>query len=217
MMALAASRGWNYQATNASTGPLTISLYVDPQPASGMTVLAATAQAGLVPTVLTSTTNANTGLVGGLGLTQGADGYHAAAEVSAGSNALVPGAPLLVSSTLTQGTTTTPYAGVTATVVAVGAMPNASACPNPTTGASVRYTYGANVYTIAFVPGCGMTQVTAPSGAVFNLISVSSYPAIGQLARARRVLATTYLDTAKSLLGLEHTDFPAAALLSGMK
>ncbi|MBV8643545.1 MAG: hypothetical protein JO225_06480 [Candidatus Eremiobacteraeota bacterium] len=219
MLALQASRGWNYQAT-PSSGPVTVSLYVDQSTISGSIqsslngdlVLVATGVPGLQATVLTSQAAAESNLVGGLAIAQAATGYSVGAEISVGSNALVPGTPLLVGSTLTQGATSTPYAGVTETVLSVGTVPGASACPTPATGAQVRYTYQSTNYTISYVPGCGITQVVGPSGVPFTLTSVGSYPTIGNLSIARKIQSASLVSTARSLLGLERNDFPAAKL-----
>ncbi|HTJ28552.1 MAG TPA: hypothetical protein VMA36_20530 [Candidatus Limnocylindria bacterium] len=214
MLALAPSRGWNYQVTSGSTS-LTVSLYSDPDLVNGINVLAGTAVTGLVPTVLTSSTAAESAAFGGLGLTKSSSGYNATAEVSVGSTAAIPGNPLFVASTLTQGTTTSPYPGATEVVTFVGNVPNANVCPTPATGATVSYTYpGQGTTIISYVPGCGITQVVDPSNEKFNLVSVGTYSSIGDLSTARRVQSATLADTARSLLGLERSDFPAAHLLS---
>jgi len=214
MLALQASRGWNYQATNSATGQsVTVSLYVDQTTVgAGELVLAATGLVGLHTTALVDHATAESNLVGALGITPSASGYNVNAELSAGSAAAVPGNPLLVGSTLTQGTTSTPYAGVTETVMSVGTVPGASACTTPGTGATVQYTFQNSTYTVSYVPGCGITQVVPPSGVAFTLTSVGSYPTIGNLSIARKVASVTLADTARSLLGLERNDFPAAKL-----
>lgn len=213
MLALAPGRGWNYQATGTGAGNVTLSTYVNVDQVAGQYVLAGVIVSGLVPTALTSHANAEVNLVGGLSLTESANGYNVNTEVSIGSSAQVPGSPLLIGSSLTQGATTTPYPGATETVVSVGSVANASACPTPAMGAQVRYTVQGQTYTVSFVPGCGITQFTLPNGATFNLVSVGSYSSLGDLERARRAASMTYLDTARSLLGLERNDFPAARLL----
>jgi hypothetical protein len=215
MLAVAPSRGWNYQATYQGTS-LTVSIYSDPTPLSdGSTALIVTGTIGLVPTVLTSASAATSGLVAVLTVSKASGGYNAVGEASVGSTSPIPGTPLLVASTLTQGTTTTPSPGVTETVTSVGAVPNANVCPTPGQGATVTYTYSGATYTISYVPGCGITQIVASTGATFNLVSVGTYSSVGQLSIARRVGSATLVDTARSLLGLERNSFPTAALLSG--
>ncbi|HEV3088433.1 MAG TPA: hypothetical protein VGX96_14555 [Candidatus Elarobacter sp.] len=210
MMALSASRGWNYQGTNSGQS-ITVSVYVDPSQVNGEWVLAGAALTGLHNTVLVDHNTPESNLIGGLALTQSSSGYNVNTEISAGSTALVPGTPLLVGSTLTQGAVSTPYPGVTQTVLAVGSVPGASACPTPTTGATVQYAFQGSNYQLSFVPGCGITQLIAPSGATLTLTSVGTYN-IGNLAHMRRIQSVTYMDTARSLLGLERNDFPAAKL-----
>lgn len=209
---MAASRGWNYQSTNAPTGPITLSLYVDATQVSGQNVLVATLARGLVPTVLTSNAAAEAAVAGGVSFATVGTSYSVSAEVSFGSTALVPGTPVLVASPLVQGTVTTPYPGVTETVVSVGAVPGASVCPVPATGALVSYAYQGSTYQIDYVPGCGITQVTLPNGTVFTLVSVSTYP-IGSLAVTRRLAEASPWSTIRSLLGRERNVFPAASLL----
>ncbi|HEY4439147.1 MAG TPA: hypothetical protein VGN14_01765 [Candidatus Elarobacter sp.] len=215
MLALSPSRGWNYQTSNLQgVGPATISLYTDPTPVTANeTALVATGVPGLVPTVLTSTANAESNLLGALGLTSGTAGYNVVAEASAGSNAAVPGSPLFVGSTLTQGAVSTPYPGVTETVLSVGTVAGAAACPTPNaTGAQVQYTYQTYTATISYVPGCGITAATLPQGS-FVLTSIGSYPSLGNLSAARRVASASWITTARSLLGLEHNAWPAAKAL----
>jgi hypothetical protein len=212
MLALQASRGWNYQGTNPTTGQsVTISTYVNPSLSNGQFVLAGAGLLGLHATVLVDHNTPETNLLGGLALLQSSSGYNVTIEISAGSTAAVPGNPLLVGSTLTQGAVSTPFAGVTQTVVLVGNVPGAAACPTPATGAQVQYSYQGSNYLLSFVPGCGITQLVAPSGATLTLTSVGTYN-IGNLAHFRKVASVTLLDTARSLLGLERNDFPAASL-----
>jgi hypothetical protein len=212
MLALQPSRGWNYQGTNPTTGQsVTISVYVNPSLSNGQFVLAGAGLLGLHTTVLVDHNTPESNLLGGLALMQSSTGYNVTIEISAGSTAVVPGSPLLVGSTLTQGAISTPFAGVTQTVVLVGNVPGASACPTPATGAQVQYTYQNSSYLLSFVPGCGITQLVAPSGATLTLTSVGTYN-IGNLAHMRKVESVTLVDTARSLLGLERNDFPAAKL-----
>lgn len=215
MLALQANRGWNYQGTNSGTS-LTVSTYVDPtRLSSGDQLLVGTAATGLLTTVLTDHNSAEAASFGGLSFSQSAGGYNVTAEATVSGAALVPGSPLFVSSTLTQGATSTPYPGVTDTVLAVGTVPGASACPAPGTGATVQFAFQGNTYKLSFVPGCGITQFVGPTGASLTLTSVGSYN-IGNLAAARKVQSVTPLDTARTLLGLNrNNDFPAAKLIGG--
>jgi hypothetical protein len=154
MLALAPSRGWNYQTTFNGTS-LSVSLYDDPTTTNGVSALWAVGATGLVPTVLTSATAATNSRIAALAITQGSAGYSAIGENSFGGLSALPRSPLFVGSTLTQGTTTTPYAGLTETVVAVGAVANANICPTPTDGATVAYTYSGSTYTSRSSPAAG--------------------------------------------------------------
>jgi hypothetical protein len=211
MMALAPSRGWNYQGQN-SAGKFTVSLYADPQPINGATAVGAAIVNSFVPTVITSGANFNTNLAGIGGFNGTSSGYNVFYELSLGSSANVPGSPQLVPSTLTQGQVFNPYAGVTATVTSVGAVAGASACPVPANGAVVSYAYAGQTYGVTYVPGCGITQFVTPTGTPYTLISVATYASIGQLSSLRRAEGVNALTTVRSLLGLERNPFPAGAL-----
>jgi hypothetical protein len=214
MLALQSNRGWNYQGTNGGVA-ITVSTYVNPtRTSSGQIVFGGAALPGLVPTVLSSHSTAESNLLGGLIFTQSSAGYNVTGEISSGSVALVPNSPLLVGSTLTQGAVSTPYPGVTETVVSVGSVPGASACPAPGTGATVQYAFQGSTYTLSFVPGCGITQFIFPTGATLTLTSVSSYN-IGDLAKLRKVESVTWAETARSLLGLERNDDFAGGAVFG--
>lgn len=215
MLAMVPSQTWNY-TTNYNNQPITLTLYADPNLVNGVRALVGAAVTGIVPTVATSTTSMQTNIVGAIGFTVAPPGnYDAVSELSKGGLAAIPGSPLFVSSTLTQGQTWIPYSGVTATVIQVGsAIPNVSACPKPGIGAEVEYRYTGYDDTLSFVPGCGITDVhNNLSGADFALVSTSNVPAIGQLARARQTDAATLLDTAASLLGRNREAFKAASFL----
>jgi hypothetical protein len=211
MLALTSNRGWNYQGTS-SAGSLTLSTYVNPTPLSnGQRVFAGAALSGLRTTVLVDHNTPESNLVGGLSFSQSSAGYNVTSEISVGSLALVPGSPLFVSSTLTQGAVTTPYPGVTQTVLLVGTVPGASACPTPAAGAKVQYSFQGSNYTVSYVPGCGITQFVSPTGVALTLTSVGTYN-IGDLERVRKVQSATYADTARSMLGLERNDFAGAKI-----
>jgi hypothetical protein len=210
MMALAPSRGWNYQGTNSS-GSFTITTYADPQPINGATAVGVAAVRGTVPTVLTSATNFDNNLlaIGGFNATNA--GYTVSYQVSLGSSTTLAG-QVLVPSTLTQGQTFSPYPGVTATVQNVGTVAGAAACPTPANGAVVAYNVNGQTYTVTYVPGCGITQFVYPSGSTYTLVSVATYASIGQLGSARMARSVGWVSTVRSILGLEHNAMPAAHL-----
>ena len=211
MLALAASRGWNYQGEAEGT-PITISLYTEPQLVGGDQVLVVSVASGTIPTLLTSALNFEAGSAADAAFASGSGGYVVVAEASLGGAYLVPGSPLFVGTSLTAGTVSSPYPGVTETVLAVGTVPGASACPAPTTGATVQYTFQNLQATLSYVPGCGITQFSGP-GESFTLVSTATYSAIGQTSSARKV-AVGPLDMVRSILGLDHQDFPGGHLLS---
>ncbi|TAM59715.1 hypothetical protein EPN52_07200 [bacterium] len=139
MMAIAPSRGWNYHGS-LNGQAVTVTLYADPTQVNGTTSLVMLSAAGTL-------SNATGGVK---------DGAMTVEPTSAGatvntytiynidgtiySNGGLP-SPQLVPSTLTQGQTFSPYVGMSATVTSVGAVPGASACVSPATGASVQYSY----------------------------------------------------------------------------
>jgi hypothetical protein len=210
MMALAPSRGWNYQGTNSS-GSFTLTTYADPQPINGATAVGVAAVRGLVPTILTSGPNFNSNLLAIAGFNSTPAGITVAYQVSLGSSTMLAN-QVLVPSTLTQGQTFSPYPGVNATVQSVGAVGGASACPVPANGAVVTYSVNGQTYTVSYVPGCGITQFSYPSGSTYTLVSVATYASIGQLASTRMVRNVGWVSTVRSLLGLEHNPMPAAHL-----
>ncbi|MBV8637652.1 MAG: hypothetical protein JO322_06160 [Candidatus Eremiobacteraeota bacterium] len=218
MLALKPSQGWNYQSTYNNTS-VTATLYVDPNPVNGVTTLVGAGVTGLVPTVATSATNMTQNLMGELGIkVDTSANYNIYSEYSVGSLALVPGDPVLVPSSLTLGQSWTPTTGATAKVISIGAVPGQSACPNATSstvGVTVEYTYPNYDDTIAYVPGCGITDMKNPSnGAEFTLVSTASYASLGSLDR--RAAQATYLDTAASLLGLRRSNLRGANVLHSL-
>ncbi|MDB5073164.1 MAG: hypothetical protein JWM87_4275 [Candidatus Eremiobacteraeota bacterium] len=212
MLALASSHGWNYQSPLG--GGITLSTYVDPTPFSdGSVVFVGSAVLGYVTTVLTDHNTAETNAVGGLNLVLRGDGYHLLAEVSAGSLASFPGAPLFIGNSLIEGAVSSPYPGVTETVLNVGPQPGESACGTTRDGAKVRYDVAGNgSWTLSVVPYCGITQFVAASGATFTLQSTGIY-AIGDLSKARRVQSANLVTTIMSILGRGKQEFPAASLI----
>lgn len=212
MLGVGPSRGWNYQTTYGGT-PLTLTIYADPSKVNGVQSLIAAGVTGLVPTVATSSANMTANLAGALGVTSDAAfNYTAVSEVSAGSTAAIPGSPTLIPSTLTLGQTWS-SSGATATVIGVGSVPNASACPTPASGATVKFTYANYSYNVSYVPGCGITDFyNNANGAEFKLISVGTYASVGQMGIARKAQTATLLDTAASLLGQRRSNFAASKL-----
>jgi hypothetical protein len=194
MLALVSGRGWNYQTQGASgSGPFTASLYTNVHKVNGNTfILVGTAVPGLVATVLTDAQTAENNAIGKLGIVPSSSGYNVVSYVSAGGSGPVPNNPLLVPNTLTLNQTWSAD-GVTATVTAVGSMPNANVCPSPATGASVQYSGQGQNITIDYVPGCGMTRISSPAaGATIDLISVGDYSFIGDLSALRRTEPTFF-------------------------
>jgi hypothetical protein len=200
MLGLAANRTWTYRGTALNGTTVTVTMYQDPQPVDGNTGLVAFA----IPGAMTDALPAEGGtLVGAVGVSSGSDGYHAQSfgSVSNDSFGLVPGAPLIVSSTLTSGATFIPYPGVTATVRSIGNVPGATGCPPTvgTTGAVVYYVIGTLTEQFSFVPGCGITRFINEAGTVFVLQAVGSHPEVGQQSVVRHVLHATYGDTLRAL------------------
>lgn len=213
MMALSASRGWNYQTS--SGGGVTVSTYVNPkQVSNGTFVFVASAIQGLVPTVFTDSASASRNAAGALGIVLQSDGYHVNSEISAGSSGVVPGTPLLIANNLVSGAVSNPYFGVMETVVNVGQQPGESACSSATIdGALVQYSVSnVGTYLISFVPGCGITQLVAPSGATFTLKSTSLYN-LGNLSEARRLESVDLKTTILSIFGQGKNIFPGASLI----
>lgn len=185
MLALAASRGWNYQGT-LQAQRVTFTLYADP-PDAGVTRLVALSVPG-------TQVDATVGSVkqAAFGLVNGSNGYAVTsytiynADTSIFAAGSLPAGSLLVPSTLTQGQSFTPYPGMSATVTFVGAVPGADACPTQAMGATVTYTFVGQTYRISYVPGCGITQYVGNHDETFTLTSIASYPQLGvQTARRR--------------------------------
>jgi hypothetical protein len=182
-----AGRGWNYTMNVAAAlgasgppPPVTLSLYADPTPVNGDTEIVAYEVAGLQPTAL----NASGAVLADEGLfEQGVGGGWAATGYVPVSNGVdlggfvpLPGDVALVRGTLTLGQSFVPTLGATATVVAVGAVPGATACPSgAATGAIVAYTIGQITETVGYVPGCGITYFVSDNGSTAILTSVGSY------------------------------------------
>ena len=142
-------------------------------------------------------------LAAALGVSSAVDGYHVQSygSVSNDSFGLVPGAPLLVPSSLALGQTFIPFPGITAAVTALQTgIAGSTACPGTApVGVGVNYAFNNSVERISYVPGCGVIRVLDASGTTFTLISTGSHPELGQQSVARRVLHATYGDTLRSL------------------
>jgi hypothetical protein len=139
MIAYQTSRGWNYHGNAFGYPAVTVSIYADP-PSGATLALVMFAGVGTAADALSGTKEA------GLGLANSGSGYNATAYVLLNNGAIyaqgaIAGQPTLVPSTLVQGQSFATYPGVTATVQSVGAVPGASACPSPGTGATVLYTF----------------------------------------------------------------------------
>jgi hypothetical protein len=201
MLNLAANRTWNYLGTTAGQPNTTLSLYVDPSPVDGNTGLVAFVRPTTAPDALPADGGM---LAGAVGVANQSDGYHAVSfgSVSNDSFGLVPGAPLLVPSTLSLGQTFIPYPGITATVTGIGTTSSAvqSACPGVTLQANVSYVLGGSgVGVMSYAPGCGITKFTNQIGSTYTLQSVGSNPQVGQQSFVRHVLNATYGSMLRSI------------------
>lgn len=197
MLAVAQNKGWNYQGSTPTSGPLTLTLYADPS-SNGVTPLVLLAVAG-------TQSDATTGQKAAAITVSGSSGtydvtsytiYNGDGTIYA--NGGLPNGSVLVQSTLTQGHTFSPYAGMTATVTLVGSVPGAGACPTPGTGATVQYAFQGQTYSVSYVPGCGVTQYIGNHGETFTLTSVGTYQ-LGTLGDVRRMTHLTVFDSVKSL------------------
>jgi hypothetical protein len=194
MLNLAANRTWNYAGTSAGGPNTTLSLYVDPAPVDGNTGLVAFVSPTTAPDALPSDGGT---LAGAVGVANQSDGYHALSygSVSNDSFGLVPGAPLLVPTSLTLGQTFVPYPGITATVTGISTTTSAvqAACPGVTLQANVSYVLGGSgVGVLSYAPGCGITKFTNQIGASYTLQSITSNPQVGQQSFVRHVLNASY-------------------------
>lgn len=183
MLAVQQSRGWNYQG-NTAQGQFTLTLYADP-PSGSTTRMVAFSVAGLQSDATSGIKQA------GIDVVNQSNGYAIASytlynsDGSISAAGTIPAGSLLVTSTLTQGQTFTPYPGMTATVTFIGQVPGANGCPTPANGATVTYTFQSQTYTISYVPGCGITQYVGNHGETFTLVSVGSYPQLGTQSSRR--------------------------------
>jgi len=198
-LAPAANRTWNYRATPQIGPAYTISIYQDPQPDISGNI----AWIGYIATGTPADAAAGGGTIGAAAsFASLSDGYHAESfgSVSNSTYGIIPGAPLLVPTSLTRGQTFTPYPGVTATVQGVGPVAGSAGCPTPSQiGAAVTYAVAGAFETVSFVPGCGITDFVSDNGTEMRLTSITSNPQIGQQAIARRVLDATVVDTLKAV------------------
>ncbi len=196
MLALSSGRGWNYHGTVQGTA-LTITLYADPQ-SGGVTPLVALVVQGTV-------NDATAGQkVAAATVASTSGGYDVTSYTIYDGNGAIfaqgalPSGSELVPSTLTQGSSFTPYTGMTATVTLVGSVPGATACPTPASGATVQYVFQGQTYEISYVPNCGITQYVGNHGETFTLSSVGTYN-LGTLGDVRQMRRLTVFDTLRSL------------------
>jgi hypothetical protein len=216
----APSRGWNYLVTNVQgeftyspptyvatpVTTATVTLYDDPTPVDGTTILLAVATPGQATSALTVATSQQY-IFGAAGFSTIGSTYTATRYANYTVTAAIP-ATTVVSSPLVLGATSTPFAGVTETVTAIGTVPGEAACSTPTTiGATVKYVYGSQSGTVAYVPGCGITQIVDNKGETWTLQSIGSYPAAASnftiSSVAQQVGNANALDTVRSIFGLE--------------
>jgi hypothetical protein len=197
MLAVSQNKGWNYQGSVPAAGPLTLTLYADPA-TNGVTPLVLLAVSGTQADATAGTKAA------AMTVSSSASGYDVTSYTIYNLDGTIyasgglPAGSMLVPSTLTQGQTFTPYSGMTATVTLVGTVPGSAACPNPTTGATVQYSFLGQTYSVSYVPGCGITQYTGNHGETFTLTSIGTYQ-LGTLADVRKMTSLTLLDSLKSL------------------
>lgn len=199
MLALADSRGFNYQGAIGGKS-FTLTLYANPA-IGGTQVLVLGSVPGTVATALGAAGSnkeaAGTFVNSGGYQVQNFTLFNLDGTVFA--QGALPN-PQLVTSTLTLGQTFTPYPGVTATVTTVGAVPGAAACPTQgAIGATVAYSFQGQNYSLSFVPGCGITQYVGNHGETFVLTSIGSYPGTGPLSVGRSLASLSAWDTLKSL------------------
>jgi hypothetical protein len=197
MVAFQGSRGWNYHGNAFGVNSVTVSVYADP-PQNGLDVLVLFAQSGSLADAFSGTKLA------GIAVQPSGGAYSVTAYVLLNNNGSIyaqgtlAGPPTLVPAALIQGQGFASYPGVTAVVQAVGAVPGASACPTPATGATVQYTFAGGTYLVSYVPGCGITQYVGNHGETLTLASVGSYPQLGSQS-VRNMSTLTLFDNMKSL------------------
>jgi hypothetical protein len=212
-LALSPNRGWNYALTTPPEGtnqtpapPATFSLYSDPNPINGATDLVALALPSGNPATAIGASGA---LIAGEALFQQASdgGYISPGYLPVAGGSLlggiipIPGNLRLTTGTLTVGQNIFVYpVGITGTVLSVGPVPGASACPGgATTGAIVAYVLVPGTETVGYVPGCGITYFVSDAGAAAVLTSVGSYPSIGQLSSTRTPASVENVRSLRSL------------------
>lgn len=196
MLAVSPNRGWNYHGSVPGSGQLTLTLYADPT-TNGVTPLVLLAVSG-------TQADATSGTKQAAMTVESAKGYNVTSytlynfDGSIYADGALPAGSTLVLQTLTLNETFDPYTGMAATVTKVGAVPGASACPSPASGATVQYTFQGQAYSVSYVPGCGITQYVGNHGETFTLSSVGTYQ-LGTLGNVRRMNSLTLFDSVKSL------------------
>lgn len=198
MLALADSRGFNYQGSLGTT-PFTLTLYANPAVNGTQTLVLGSVQGTVATAVNAPGSNKEaSGTVVAIGGYQVQNFTLFNVDGTVFAQGALPN-PQLVTNTLTLGQSFTPYPGVVATVTAIGTVPGAAACPVPTaSGATVTYTFAGQTYVLSFVPGCGITQYVGNHGETFILTSIGTYPTAGVLSVRAPVLSAW--DTVKSLV-----------------
>jgi len=217
MLGYAPNRTWTYSTTQNGTTSY-FGIYADPQSTSGVVTLV------LFCTTSSSCTSSNPFVTGqnvaALSFQQLPNGYliNSFASASNNSSGVVPGAPLLVPSSLQAGQSWNPFSNssllglvgsVSASVARVGAINASSACPGgAASGAVVTYTtpgpltgssLNVNEFqTLSFVPGCGIVQFTNSAGQVFTLTSVGTQN-LGTLEMTRTTQSATIMGTLRAV------------------
>lgn len=195
-----AYRGANYQGTSNSQ-PITLTMYNNP-PSNGTNSSVLLAKFGTFSDATSGTSkSALVSFSGNATAGYGPQNYTLYDTVgNVAASGMLPGGTLLVPGTLTVGQTYTPYMGVTALVKTVGTVPGSTACPTPSAGAQVQFTFQGGTYLLSFVPGCGLTQYVGNNGETFTLTSIGSYPTLGTLGDVKTLSQSSVLDTIKSVV-----------------
>jgi len=200
MLALAPSRGFNYQGVLSGNVATTFTIYVDPSSFGAIPlVLLGSSGTSVSATSGTKAAAINTSGSASTGFTVSSYTLYDNLGNVVASGALPSGA-MLVPGTLAMGQTFSPYAGMTATVIAIGTVPGASACATPANGATVQYTFGGQAWSVSYVPGCGITHFLGNNGESFTLTSIGSYPSLGTLGDIRTIQSLTVFDNVRSML-----------------
>lgn len=197
MFPFSIDRAWTYQTVNASS-PYTVTLHANNNNASSTSTLSAFVVAGIQPDAISKAPESSIVESMALQPTAGSFQVLSVARTRNGSFA-IPGSPELVPDTLTQGASFSPYVGVSADVRFVGGVRGAEACSSRASGATVRYAFQQETFTVSYVPGCGITDFVSNTGVELRLISISSYHTAAIEAAERSISGTTLLDTIRDV------------------